>query len=131
MAIRKFGIDTAKAKVIHPYAWLWEPLESEASFLLRPMFGAKAVYLDGKLMLCFIAKDEPWRGVLIATDREYHASLTADFSNLSPHPILKKWLYLSESLDNFESVADQLVRLVRQRDSRIGVTPQPKKRRGA
>jgi hypothetical protein len=28
------------------------------------MFGAKAAYLDGKLMLCFVAGDEPWQGVL-------------------------------------------------------------------
>jgi hypothetical protein len=115
-------------KPVHPYAWLWEPLEAEASFVIRAMFGAKAAYLDGKLMLCFTAKAEPWRGVLVCTDRSHHASLLAEFPMLSPHPVLPKWLYLRESLDAFESVATRLVRLARQRDPRIGVAPKPRKR---
>ena len=36
--------DKTRAKAIHPYAWLWEPLEDDASFVLRSMFGAKAAY---------------------------------------------------------------------------------------
>jgi len=129
--MRKFAFDMVRIKVVHPYAWLWEPLESDASFVLRAMFGAKAVYLNGKLMFCFMAKAEPWRGVLLATDREHHASLMADFPPLSPHPVLQKWLYLRESSEAFEPVAEELVRLARQRDSRIGVTPQPRKRKRA
>ena len=129
--MRKVEFDIVPIKVVHPYAWLWEPLESDASFVLRAMFGAKAVYLNGKLMFCFMAKAEPWRGVLLATEREHHASLMADFPLLSPHPVLQKWLYLRESSEAFESVAQELVRLARQRDSRIGVTPQPRKRKRA
>jgi hypothetical protein len=117
----------AKAEIIHPLAWLWEPLEAEPSFLLRPMFGVKALYLDGKLMLCFAAKTEPWRGLLIATDRERHAALLVDFPILHPHPILPKWLYLAEATESFESTAVHLVSLVRQRDPRIGIIPKPKK----
>lgn len=109
------------AKPSHPYAWLWEPLEAEATFFLRSMFGAKAVYLGGKLQLCFMAKAEPWRGVLVCTDRPFHASLLGDFPVLSPHPVLPKWLYLPESADSFESTAQRLVGLVGRRDGRIGV----------
>ena len=129
--MRKVEFDIVRTKVAHPYAWLWEPLESDASFVLSAMFGAKALHLNGKLMFCFMAKVEPWRGVLLATDREHHASLMADFPSLSPHPVLQKWLYLRESSEAFEPVAKQLVRLARQRDSRIGVTPQPRKRKRA
>ena len=50
---------------------------------------------------------------------------------LSPHPVLRKWLYLRESSEAFESVAEDLVRLARQDDSRIGVTPRPRKRKRA
>ena len=114
---------------VHPHAWLWESLEAEASFVLRPMFGTKAVYLEGKLMFCFSAKEEPWRGLLVCTDRPHQASLRADFPGLSPHPILPKWLYLSEAADDFESAAERLVRLVKRRDARIGVVPQPKRRK--
>jgi hypothetical protein len=87
------------------------------------MFGAKAAYLDGRIMLCFCAREEPWCGVLICTDRSHHESLAQEFAQLAPHPILPKWLYLPESHERFESVAERLVRLVRLRDPRIGVTP--------
>lgn len=99
--------------------------------MLRSMFGAKAVYLDGQIVLCFCARKEPWRGVLIATEKERHPSLLADFPALKPHPILPKWLYLPERSDAFEAVGEKLVALARSRDSRIGVTPKPKKRKRA
>ena len=113
----------------HRYAWLWEPLETDPSFVLRPMFGGKAVYLDGKLMCYFTDKEEPWRGMLVATERAQHALLVAEFPDLVPHSILPKWLYLPESADTFERTAARLVGLARRRDPRIGVVPQPKKKR--
>lgn len=118
-----------KTKRVHPYQWLWEPLEEDPTFLLRSTFGGRSVYLDGKLMLYFTAGEEPWRGVLACTDHVHHASLLAEFPALSPHPILPKWLYLPESADRFESVAERLVALARRRDPRLGVSPKPKRRR--
>ncbi len=116
---------------MHPHAWLWEPLEADASFVLGAMFGTKVVYLDGRLVLCFSAKEEPWRGILVCTERGHHLSLMAEFPLLSPHPILPKWLYLAESADDFERVAGRLVLLARHRDPRIGIAPKPRKRRSA
>ena len=116
---------------LHPYAWLWEPLEDDASFVLASMFGTKVVYLDGRMVLCFAAREEPWRGVLIGTERAHHVSLQAEFPLLRPHPILPKWLYLPESADDFERVAERLVVLASERDLRIGILPKPKKRRRA
>lgn len=113
----------------HRYEWLWEPLFDEAAFVLRSMFGTRAVYLDGKLMLCFSAGEEPWRGVLVCTAREHHAALRAEFPELVPHSILPKWLYLPESADHFETVAARLVSLARRRDPRLGVLPSPRKRK--
>lgn len=120
-----------RVRVVHRYAWLWEPLESDPSFVLRPMFGARSVYLDGRIVLGFSAGREPWRGVLVCTDRQHHAALRAEFGELAPHPVLPKWLYLPESADKFESCAVRLVRLAARRDPRIGVTPRPKRRRPA
>lgn len=120
-----------RAVIVHPYAWLWEPLELEASFVLRAMFGTKVVYLDGKLMLCFAAKAEPWRGVLVCTDRSAHESLQGELPELVPHPILPKWLYLPESDNSFERVAERLVRLAKARDNRLGVVAKEKKRKRA
>jgi len=113
---------------VHPYAWLWEPLESEPSFLLRPMFGTRAAYLDGRLVLCFSAGDEPWRGVLVCTEKAHHGSLMAEIPALAPHPVLPKWLYLPDSFDAFDRRAEQLVALVRRRDPRIGVAPGERRR---
>ena len=126
---RRAELATARARLPHRYEWLWEPLADDATFVLRSMFGAKAAYLDGKLMLCFCAGAEPWRGVLVCTSREHHDTLRTDFPELSPHPILPKWLYLPESGDRFESVASKLVALAKRRDPRMGVTPSARKRR--
>ena len=93
------------------------------------MFGAKAVYLHGKMQLCFFAKHEPWRGILVCTDHSNHASLVAEFPSLSPHPELSKWLYLPEAADDFEAVASRIVRLISLHDERIGVESSPKKKR--
>ncbi len=117
------------ARVIHRHAWLWEPLETEPGFVLRSMFGAKAVYLDGKIVLCFSTSEEPWRGLLLPTDRAHHAALSAEFPVLTVHPVLGKWLYLPESAGAFERTATALVQLIRRRDPRIGVVPPPKKRK--
>jgi len=113
---------------VHPYAWLWEPLEPEPSFLLRPMFGTRAAYLDGRLVLCFTAGDEPWRGVLVCTEKAHHGSLMAEIPALAPHPVLPKWLYLADSFDGFDRRAEQLVALVKRRDPRIGVMPGERRR---
>ncbi len=118
-----------KVQRAHRYEWLWEPLESDPGFLLRAMFGAKTVYLDGQLVVGFIAKDEPWRGMLVCTEHAHHGALLVDFPELSPHPVLAKWLYLPESADSFERTATRLVELARRRDPRIGITPKSKKRR--
>lgn len=121
--------DIGKAKAVHPYAWLWEPLQGDPTFVLRPMFGSKCVYLDGKLMLSFMAKKEPWRGVLVCTEHAHHASLQAELPALRPHAILPKWLYLPESHDTFESIAQRLVAMARRRDPRLGVIGTRQRRR--
>lgn len=113
--------ELGQVKRVHRYAWIWEPLESDPSFILGSMFGTKVAYLDGQLMLCFSAKEEPWRGVLVCTDRERQPALKAEFPSLSPHPVLPKWLYLPESADDFETASGRLAALARARDPRIGV----------
>jgi len=123
------NIPFGKITKVHPHAWLWEPLEDDAGFLLRPMFGGKAACVDGRMVLYFSAKEEPWRGVCVCTGREHHASLMAEFPELAPHKILPKWLYLAEAEDNFERVAAALVALAKRRDPRIGIIGKPRKTR--
>lgn len=122
------ALSRAVVRPVHPHQWLWEPLQEEPSFVLRAMFGAKAVYLGGKLMLCFCAGEDPWRGVLICTDRERQTALRDEFPVLEPHAILPKWLYLPEKADGFETIAERIVALARRLDPRLGVVPGGKKK---
>ena len=125
MTNRELGV----ARVVHPYRSYWEPLELDPTFVLRPMFGTRAAYVAGKLVLCFSARAGAWHGVLVATDHCHHASLTTEFPSLEPHPILPKWLFLADSAEAFERTVERLVQLVRRRDPRIGVTPQGARRK--
>jgi hypothetical protein len=120
---------SAKAAVVHRYAWLLETLETEPTLFVRPMFGGKAVYLHGRLVLSLNAHEEPWRGVLVATSQEHHASLVAERPALRVHPILGKWLYLPEACATFERDATWLVARIRACDPRIGVEPGKKIRK--
>lgn len=113
----------------HPLTWLVEPLQENPSFENRAMFGARAIYFDGRMVLCLAMKEEPWRGVLVPTERENHAALRAEFPVLTPHPILPKWLYLPESTASFETVAMRLVGLIRALDPRLGIVPPAKRPR--
>jgi hypothetical protein len=116
-------------KPVNRHLWLLEPLEGEATLLVKSMFGCKAVYLDGRMVLCLADKDEPWRGVLVPMEREHQPAVIADRAALAPHPILPKWLYLSEGVDSFEADAQWLVQRIRRRDPRIGIIPPSTKRK--
>jgi hypothetical protein len=111
-------------KPVHPLLWLAEPLQDNPTYVDRSMFGGRAVYYDGRMVLYLTMKAEPWRGVLVPAEREAHAALRAEFPALAPHPVLPKWLYLPESGTDFERDAQKLVTLIRALDPRIGVLPE-------
>lgn len=109
--------------------WILEPLERDAEYTRRKMFGCDAAYLDGLLYLVVADREAPWNGVMVCTSHERQAALIADFPNLVPHPELGKWLYLPQDDEAFEGTAAQLVALALARDPRFGVVPKPKARR--
>lgn len=110
-----------------PYLWLAEPLLDLPTAIKARMFGCDAVYAHGRLQLVLPPGDEdPWRGALICTDRESQASLLRDFPELAPHPVLGKWLYISEDNENFESTVMAVVGLMATDDQRFGVLPSQK-----
>ena len=119
----------SKIKRRHPLQWIFEPLETEPSFFQKHMFGCQAAYLFGKLMLLLAAGDEPWNGLLVCTFREFHSGLVRDFPSLQPHPVLPKWLYVSQTSDGFEETAQGVAHQARKNDPRIGVEPKSKKRK--
>ncbi len=117
------------ARPEHPLAWLVEPLLGEPTFVFKAWFGGRTVTLDGRHRLVLTTQGEPWQGVLVCTEHAHHASLLAEIRTLVPHPILGKWLYLSENAPTFERDARRLVQLARTRDPRIGILPAARRKR--
>lgn len=113
----------------HPLQWLAEPISGEPSFVLKSWFGGRTIMLNGRHHLFLTTQGEPWQGVLVCTFHEHQESLRAEFPALVKHPILGKWLYLSESAETFERDAKRLVQLVKARDPRLGILPAPRKKR--
>lgn len=116
-------------KKSHRLQWVIESLLEEPSLLLKPMFGCQACYLHGRLVLALTAGKEPWNGLLIPTDHQFHESIRREYAAVRQHPVLKKWLYLSETSEDFETVAVDIVEAIRMNDRRFGVEPQEKSRR--
>lgn len=79
------------------------------------------------LVLC--SGEEPWNGLLIPTEKELHQDIMQDFSGVVQHPVLKKWLYLPENSEDFESTAMDLVEAIRHGDQRIGIEPKERRSR--
>jgi hypothetical protein len=110
-----------KIKPKNPLLWIFESLEDDPRFVLRKLFSFDAAYLDGRLYLAVAGGKEPWNGMMVCTSREHHASIRFQFPQLVSHKVLGKWLYLSQSHPEFESVALELASLARKRDPRLGV----------
>ena len=117
---------TRHKKKEQPLRWVIESLEEERSYLEKPMFGCLAVYLHGRLSLLLSSGEEHWNGLLIPTDHQFHDSIRLDYKNVLQHSILKKWLYLPESTEDFESDAQEIVEAIRMNDPRFGVEPKEK-----
>ncbi|MGK5087305.1 hypothetical protein WDW86_07080 [Bdellovibrionota bacterium FG-2] len=116
-----------KVRQNHPLQWILEELETNPEFFQKKMFGALAGYLYGRLVVLVGADAEPWNGLMVPTEREFHASLLEEFPALKNHPILGKWLYISQNHPDFEEIAQRVIKLIKKRDPRIGVEPKPKK----
>lgn len=114
---------SAAARSRHPLDWVSEPLAEQPSYLRRKLFGCEAFYLAGRLVLVTTARAEPWNGLLVPTERQHHESLRREFASLSAHPVLPKWLYLSQSDESFEETAVAIVERILGSDPRIGVEP--------
>lgn len=120
---------TRKKKKPSLLLWVVEPIQDEPSYIDKAMFGCRGIYLHGRLMLVICSGAEPWNGLLIPTDHQFHAAIRKDFGTVKQHPVLKKWLYLPEASEDFESVAQDIVEAVRMNDLRFGVEPKERKRK--
>ncbi|RKP59369.1 hypothetical protein [Pararobbsia silviterrae] len=120
-----------KVRRVSPLFWVFESLEDDPGFMTRKFFMMDAAYLDGLLCLAVSQGEEPWNGLAVCTSQDHHASLLDDVPELVVHPVIGKWLYVSQTHPEFESIALKLARLVGRRDARIGVEPGSRKRSGA
>jgi len=118
-----------KKKPQNPFLWVVDPIIEEPSYIDKAMFGCRAIYLHGRLVLLLTSGAEPWNGLLIPTDHQFHESIKQDFFSVVQHPVLKKWLYLPEASEDFESVASDIVETIRTGDQRFGVEPKERKRK--
>jgi hypothetical protein len=118
-----------KRKKEYPLRWIVESIEEEQTYLAKPMFGCLAIYLHGRLSLLLSSGEEPWNGLLIPTFHGHHESIMNDFKSVVQHPVLKKWLYLPERAEDFETAALNIMELIRMNDPRFGVEPKERKQR--
>lgn len=119
----------AQKRSAHGLDWIFDQFEREPGVSLGRMFHCDVLYLDDALCLGIASGDEPWSGLLVCTCHLHQASLRGEIPDLNPHPILKKWLYVSQHSANFEHAARAVVELVLSRDTRIGVRRQARRGR--
>lgn len=109
------------------HEWILHPFETHPSFFTNRMFGGLAVYLHGRMMLLLVEPTRTgrwrWHGVLVCTDRERQPAILAEFPELAPHDVLKKWLYLDSHHDDFEPVMERIAQAIARNDPRFGIRP--------
>jgi len=113
--------------------WILDAFAGRASFFTKRMFGGLAAYLHERQMLVLVEPTKTgrwkWHGVLVCTDHEHHVSIRADFPALMPHRVLRKWLYIDSSHDDFESTMESVAKRIVRNDPRFGVVPRSTRRK--
>ncbi len=124
-----------KLKKPLPFEFIFDEL-SGLDYRVRPMFGAHAVYVGEKIVVILREKEEHARdnGVWIATTREHHESLRADFPSMRSIFLFEGegptgWQNLPAESSDFEESVLKLCRLIRKGDERVGKIPKPKKKK--
>ena len=113
--------------------WVVQSFEGHPSFFTKRMFGGLAVYLFGRQMLVLVEPTKTgrwkWHGILICTDHAHHRAIIAEFPQLAPHDVLKKWLYIDSKHADFEPTAERVAAAIARDDPRFGIHPRPRKRK--
>jgi hypothetical protein len=119
------------------HEWIFEEFVEHPTFFTKSMFGGLAAYLFDRQMLLLVEPTKSgrwnWHGVLVCTGYEHHASIQAEFPALRPHEVLRKWLFIGSSHEDFESVMGAVAKQIAGNDRRFGIVPQnpkaPKRKR--
>jgi len=109
------------------HEWILEAFAEHRTFFTRSMFGGLAAYLFGRQMLVLVEPTKSgrwrWHGVLVCAGHEHHASIQAEFPALMPHDVLRKWLFIDSTHEDFESTLEAVAGRVARNDQRFGVAP--------
>jgi hypothetical protein len=107
--------------------WIFEPFEQHATFFTKRMFGGLAAYLFERQMLVLVEPTTTgrwkWHGVLVCTHFQHQASIRTEFPALTPHAVLKKWLWVDSKDDGFEQTMEAVARRIAENDPRFGIEP--------
>jgi hypothetical protein len=107
--------------------WIFEAFAGRPTFFTKRMFGGLAAYLHERQMLVLVEPTKTgrwkWHGVLVCTGHEEHASIRADFPALTPHAVLRKWLYIDSAHEAFEPTMEAVARRMARNDRRFGIVP--------
>ena len=111
--------------------WIFHVFEDHPSFFTKRMFGGLAVYLFSRQMMVLVEPTRTgrwkWHGVLICTEYAHQPAILEEFPQLSPHEILKKWLYLDSRHQDFEPTMEGVTKAIARNDHRFGIHPRPRK----
>jgi hypothetical protein len=115
------------------HEWIVEPFAEHQTFFTKRMFGGLAAYVWERQMLVLVEPTKSgrwkWHGVLVCTGHEHHASIRAEFPAPTPHPVLRKWLFIDSTHEDFESTMEGVAKRMVRNDMRFGVTPRGPRRR--
>jgi hypothetical protein len=109
------------------HEWIFEAFVEHPSFFTKSMFGGLAAYLFERQMLLLVEPTKSgrwnWHGVLLCTDYQHHASIQSEFPALIPHEVLRKWLFIDSTHEDFESTMQAAAQRVAGNDPRFGILP--------
>ena len=109
------------------HEWVFEAFAGHRTFFTKRMFGGLAVYVFERQMLVLVELTKTgrwtWHGVLICTSHEHHASIRAEFPALTPHPVLRKWLYIDSTHEDFDTTMAAVATRIARDDARFGIVP--------
>jgi hypothetical protein len=105
--------------------WILDILDHRPGFYSKRMFGGLAAYLHDRQMLVLVEPTQTgrwkWHGVLVCTDHARQPAILAEFPQLAPHDVLKKWLYIDSRHEEFEPVMERIAQSMARNDLRFGI----------
>jgi hypothetical protein len=109
------------------HEWILEAFVEHGTFFTRRMFGGLAAYLFERQMLVLVEPTKSgrwhWHGVLVCTDHKHQAAIRAEFPALMQHEVLRKWLFIDSTHEDFESTMEAVAKHMARNDRRFGVSP--------